>query len=204
MRLTQPIWTLTQQWVRIITWVIGSDILPLVYRIKKDKFQDLWQLRFWFWLWKFDFLVNQSHPELNKRERKDLCRTLDCRKLSLEACMHAAQNESLPLRVVVQVLFSEQARTAMVGGHKTTLPSNIKALLAANGTDTSPPESLSTVTSTPQPQNPRVSCSRMIVDANGESVDVCSKIKQHCLIPSLPKTTMFSKLWLTNHVENEK
>ena len=33
---------------------------------------------------------------------------LDCQKLTLEACTHAAQNERLPLRAVVQVLFFEQ------------------------------------------------------------------------------------------------
>lgn len=35
---------------------------------------------------------------------------MDCQKLSVDACMHAAQNERLPLRVVVQVLFSEQVK----------------------------------------------------------------------------------------------
>lgn len=35
---------------------------------------------------------------------------MDCQKLSFDACMHAAQNERLPLRVVVQVLFSEQVK----------------------------------------------------------------------------------------------
>ncbi|KAM0038338.1 putative NPH3 domain-containing protein [Helianthus debilis subsp. tardiflorus] len=35
---------------------------------------------------------------------------MDCQKLSMDACMHAAQNERLPLRVVVQVLFSEQVK----------------------------------------------------------------------------------------------
>ena len=35
---------------------------------------------------------------------------MNCQKLSLEACTHAAQNERLPLRVVVQVLFFEQLR----------------------------------------------------------------------------------------------
>lgn len=44
--------------------------------------------------------------------------------------MHAAQNERLPLRVVVQVLFFEQVRTAMTGGFLLhDLPGNIKALL---------------------------------------------------------------------------
>lgn len=55
---------------------------------------------------------------------------MDCKKLSMDACMHAAQNERLPLRVVVQVLFFEQVRTAMAGGFlMNDLPSNIKALL---------------------------------------------------------------------------
>ena len=45
--------------------------------------------------------------------------------------MHAAQNELLPLRVVVQVLFFEQARAAQAGGKVTDLPTNIKALLTA-------------------------------------------------------------------------
>jgi hypothetical protein len=35
---------------------------------------------------------------------------MNCQKLSLEACTHAAQNERLPLRVVVQVLYFEQLR----------------------------------------------------------------------------------------------
>lgn len=35
---------------------------------------------------------------------------MNCQKLSLEASIHAAQNERLPLRVIVQVLFFEQLR----------------------------------------------------------------------------------------------
>jgi hypothetical protein len=52
----------------------------------------------------------QSHPWLSEAEREQLCRLMNCQKLSLEACTHAAQNERLPLRVVVQVLFFEQLR----------------------------------------------------------------------------------------------
>ncbi|NP_001130814.1 BTB/POZ domain-containing protein [Zea mays] len=52
----------------------------------------------------------KSHPWLSESEREQLCRLLNCQKLSLEACTHAAQNERLPLRVVVQVLFFEQLR----------------------------------------------------------------------------------------------
>ncbi|KAF1890442.1 hypothetical protein Lal_00041168 [Lupinus albus] len=52
----------------------------------------------------------KAHPTLSEYERKRLCRVMDCQKLSIDACMHAAQNERLPLRVVVQVLFSEQVK----------------------------------------------------------------------------------------------
>ncbi|MED6110842.1 hypothetical protein PIB30_046657 [Stylosanthes scabra] len=89
----------------------------------------------------------KAHPELNKSERKRICRILDCKKLSMEACMHAAQNELLPLRVVVQVLFFEQARAAAAiggGAAKVTttaadLPGNIKALLKAHGIESIDP-----------------------------------------------------------------
>ncbi|MCO5575100.1 hypothetical protein L7F22_028897 [Adiantum nelumboides] len=75
----------------------------------------------------------KEHPGLTKTERKRLCRLMDCKKLSMDASMHAAQNERLPLRVVVQVLFFEQVRTAMAGGFlMNDLPSNIKALLPRN------------------------------------------------------------------------
>ncbi|KAD5318002.1 hypothetical protein E3N88_17948 [Mikania micrantha] len=52
----------------------------------------------------------KAHPTLSEHERKRLCRVMDCQKLSVDACMHAAQNERLPLRIVVQVLFSEQVK----------------------------------------------------------------------------------------------
>ncbi|XP_010272951.1 PREDICTED: root phototropism protein 3-like [Nelumbo nucifera] len=52
----------------------------------------------------------KAHPTLSEHERKRLCRVMDCQKLSMDACMHAAQNERLPLRVVVQVLFAEQVK----------------------------------------------------------------------------------------------
>ncbi|XP_010519572.1 PREDICTED: BTB/POZ domain-containing protein DOT3 isoform X2 [Tarenaya hassleriana] len=57
----------------------------------------------------------KTHPSLSEHDRRRLCKTMNCEKLSLDACMHAAQNDRLPLRTVVQVLFSEQVkmRTAM-------------------------------------------------------------------------------------------
>ncbi|KAF3450328.1 hypothetical protein FNV43_RR06408 [Rhamnella rubrinervis] len=59
----------------------------------------------------------KSHPWLAESDREQLCRLMDCQKLSLEACTHAAQNERLPLRIVVQVLFFEQLqlRTSIAG-----------------------------------------------------------------------------------------
>ncbi|XP_022863610.1 BTB/POZ domain-containing protein At5g17580-like [Olea europaea var. sylvestris] len=49
-----------------------------------------------------------KHRHLTESEREKLCRVLDCNKMSVEAREHAAQNERLPLRVVVQVLFIGQ------------------------------------------------------------------------------------------------
>ncbi|PIA65408.1 hypothetical protein AQUCO_00100711v1 [Aquilegia coerulea] len=50
------------------------------------------------------------HPGASKQERKYLCSLIDSRKLSSEASLHAAQNERLPVRAVIQVLFSEHAK----------------------------------------------------------------------------------------------
>lgn len=50
----------------------------------------------------------KAHSWISELEREMICRVMDCQKLTLEACTHAAQNERLPLRAVVQVLFFEQ------------------------------------------------------------------------------------------------
>lgn len=85
----------------------------------------------------------KSHPDLSKSERKRLCRPLDCKKLSVQACMDAAQNEKLPLRVVVQVLFFEhshaQARSRKAARVPAQLPEKIEALLTA-ASSKPPPE----------------------------------------------------------------
>ncbi|MFS8030704.1 hypothetical protein Hanom_Chr17g01537251 [Helianthus anomalus] len=52
--------------------------------------------------------------------------------------------------------------------------------------------------------NPCVSRSRMKLDADDESGDGFLKVKHNYLIPSRTKKTMFNKLWLLNHDENEK
>ncbi|KAF0901950.1 hypothetical protein E2562_011784 [Oryza meyeriana var. granulata] len=43
------------------------------------------------------------HPNLPKAEKRKISSLMDVKKLSKEACIHAAQNDRLPLRVVVQL-----------------------------------------------------------------------------------------------------
>lgn len=71
----------------------------------------------------------KEHPGISKSDRKRICKLMDCKKLSVDACVHAVQNERLPLRVVVQVLFFEQVRAAASSGSSTPdLPKGIKDL----------------------------------------------------------------------------
>ncbi|CAN1813717.1 BTB/POZ domain-containing protein DOT3 [Linum perenne] len=57
-----------------------------------------------------DIYLKQTHPSLLEHDRKRVCRLMNCEKLSLDACIHAAQNDRLPVRTVIQVLFSEQVK----------------------------------------------------------------------------------------------
>uniref|UniRef100_A0ACD5XVX8 Uncharacterized protein n=1 Tax=Avena sativa TaxID=4498 RepID=A0ACD5XVX8_AVESA len=52
----------------------------------------------------------KEHPNINKAEKKKICSLVDVKKLSTDACVHATQNDRLPLRVVVQVLFFQQLK----------------------------------------------------------------------------------------------
>ncbi|PSS02645.1 BTB/POZ domain-containing protein [Actinidia chinensis var. chinensis] len=71
----------------------------------------------------------KEHPGISKSERKSICRLMDCKKLSVDGCMHAVQNERLPLRTVVQVLYFEQVRAAASSGSSTPdLPKTIRDL----------------------------------------------------------------------------
>ncbi|KAJ7967565.1 BTB/POZ domain-containing protein [Quillaja saponaria] len=71
----------------------------------------------------------KEHPGISKSDRKRICKLMDCKKLSVDACMHAVQNERLPLRVVVQVLYFEQVRVAASSGTSTPdLPKGFKDL----------------------------------------------------------------------------
>lgn len=80
----------------------------------------------------------QEHPGISKSDRKKICRLMDCRKLSADACMHAVQNERLPLRVVVQVLFFEQVRATSSAGNSTPeLPRSALMPIGSHGSSRS-------------------------------------------------------------------
>ncbi|XP_073293926.1 BTB/POZ domain-containing protein At5g66560-like isoform X1 [Primulina huaijiensis] len=74
----------------------------------------------------------KAHPWLSEAEREKICGVLDYQKLTLEACTHAAQNERLPLRAVVQVLFFEQLqlRHAIAGTNHITADAGTSAELS--------------------------------------------------------------------------
>ncbi|XP_048556302.1 BTB/POZ domain-containing protein At5g66560-like [Triticum urartu] len=82
--------------------------------LKTDKFCDLaWALPdgarvYDDGLYRAVDIYIKAHPALREEEKEKVSGVVDGRKLTLEACTHAAQNERLPLRTVVQVLFFEQ------------------------------------------------------------------------------------------------
>ncbi|KAF0888345.1 hypothetical protein E2562_014170 [Oryza meyeriana var. granulata] len=82
--------------------------------LKPDKFCDLaWALPdgarvYDDGLYRAVDIYLKAHPGLREEEKEKVSGVVDGRKLTLEACTHAAQNERLPLRTVVQVLFFEQ------------------------------------------------------------------------------------------------
>ncbi|KAL1195483.1 BTB/POZ domain-containing protein [Cardamine amara subsp. amara] len=50
----------------------------------------------------------ESHRYLTESEKMEVCKVLECSKLSQEGCEQAGKNQRLPLRIVVQVLFASQ------------------------------------------------------------------------------------------------
>ncbi|KAL7600044.1 hypothetical protein Lser_V15G22426 [Lactuca serriola] len=52
----------------------------------------------------------KAHPSLSEHDRRRLCRAMECQKLSIDACTHAARNDRLPVRTVMQVLLAEQLK----------------------------------------------------------------------------------------------
>lgn len=142
--------------------------------------------------------------------------------------MHAAQNEMLPLRVVVQVLFFEQARVAMAGGHVTELPSNIKALLtkaagfSEKGVTMNCTSALETYDSEwssasgPKCQMTKVATLKMKLEEDDNDMELeqvmvrdglmrssSSRFRALFPIPSMPKRIL-SKIWTLNRSVSER
>lgn len=57
------------------------------------------------------FYILQAHPNISQEEKGEVCKHLNCQKLSLETCIEAVQNELMPLRLIVQALFVQQLNT---------------------------------------------------------------------------------------------
>ncbi|XP_058758871.1 BTB/POZ domain-containing protein DOT3-like [Vicia villosa] len=76
----------------------------------------------------------KTHPSLTDHDRRRLCKIMNCEKLSLDACLHAAQNDRLPLRTVVQVLFAEQVKMRAAMQEKEPAQSGINSEHEVNQT----------------------------------------------------------------------
>lgn len=159
----------------------------------------------------------KEHPGISKSERKKICRLMDCRKLSPDACLHAVQNERLPLRVVVQVLFFEQMRAsaASAGDSTPDLPSSIRALLPGSGSHGS---SRSTTTNTEDDWDaiPTIEEIRALKgelaalklgngDRNGSDIakNNAEKVSGNKMKGMLISKKIFSKLWLNKDRNGE-
>lgn len=79
----------------------------------------------------------KAHSGVSKQERKLLCRLIDTRKLSPEASLHASQNERLPVRAVIQVLFSEQNKLTRQVDHSGPLMGGLRSPNQSSGLDLS-------------------------------------------------------------------
>ncbi|KAI3975551.1 hypothetical protein MKX01_002383 [Papaver californicum] len=86
--------------VPVSSFIEFSQSIPAVARPVQDR------------LYRAIDIYLKEHPSLTKSERKKICGLMDVKKLTVNASMHAAQNERLPLCVVVQVLYFEQIRGA--------------------------------------------------------------------------------------------
>ncbi|CAM8947220.1 unnamed protein product [Rhodiola kirilowii] len=153
----------------------------------------------------------EAHPDLGKNERKRMCRILDCGKLSMEASAHAAHNEKLPLRVVVQLLFLEHSKIVMSKSHRPA--DEQKTVLASNGPSTpchGKEDQWNTTTGglkSPKPVHPSLREEEMDEEEDETAADGIKNscmLKNLCVIPARPKK-MLSKLWPVNsRVPNER
>ncbi|XP_030482883.2 BTB/POZ domain-containing protein NPY1 [Cannabis sativa] len=133
----------------------------------------------------------KEHHSLTKSDKKKICGLMDVKKLTTNASMHAAQNERLPLRVVVQVLFFEQVRAS--------------AAAAQPAVNNHPRDASPSATNTDEEE-----CEKPAVAAqkckNGKLAKKSSKNSRSGLqlLPSRSRR-IFDKLWAVGkggHVEN--
>ncbi|KAJ6743854.1 BTB/POZ DOMAIN-CONTAINING PROTEIN NPY1 [Salix viminalis] len=145
----------------------------------------------------------KEHVSLTKAEKKKICGLMDVKKLTTDASTHAAQNELLPLRVVVQVLFFEQVRAAS-GVHAL----NNNARDTSNSTTNTDEEWEKTAADgnkSLMKQMSRTKIKDEDFQTNGELLKKNSKSTKNGaqLLPSRSKR-IFDRLWVVGrgHVEN--
>ncbi|XP_039057155.1 BTB/POZ domain-containing protein NPY1-like isoform X2 [Hibiscus syriacus] len=146
----------------------------------------------------------KKHPSLTKDERKNLCGLMDVKKLTMDASIHAAQNERLPLRVVVQVLFFEQVRATTAGAQ--SLNNNpCGASHSTTNTDEESEKTAAEVCKSLDQQMSQVKITRDEFQKNGKLAKSNSKNSNSDvqLLPSRSRK-IFDKLWGfgKGHVEN--
>ncbi|KAF9665946.1 hypothetical protein SADUNF_Sadunf16G0178000 [Salix dunnii] len=148
----------------------------------------------------------KGHPGISKGERKRICKLMDCKKLSVDACMHAMQNDRLPLRVVVQVLFFEQVRAAASSGSSTPdLPKSIRDLnngsqRSSRSTTANTEEDWDAVASAEELKalKEEVASLRLANGRNGVDKAVSNKLKG-----MLKSKKIFTKLWSSKGEKGE-
>ncbi|CAF2213783.1 unnamed protein product [Brassica rapa subsp. narinosa] len=74
----------------------------------------------------------KAHPDVTKQERRRLCGLIGIKKLSMEASLHAAENPRLPVRTIIQILFTEQTKLSH-GRHNNSIDSEISRLRTGIG-----------------------------------------------------------------------
>lgn len=126
--------------------------------------------------------LKQEHQNISKGEKKKLCSLLDSRRLSPDACAHAVQNDRLPLRLVVQVLFHEQARASASSVSGSSNRADNSSVVTSYGSSRSAATTLTTTTTTTEDDSwdgsdPSVEVREKRHAANGDVVHGVSSAK---------------------------
>jgi hypothetical protein len=140
---------------------------------------------------------------MTKAEKKKICGLMDVKKLTTDASTHAAQNERLPLRVVVQVLFFEQVRAA--SGVQALSNNARDTLNSTTNTDEELEKTAADGNKSLMKQMSRMKIKDEDFLKNGKLRKKNSKITKNGvqLLPSRSKR-IFDRLWVVarGHVEN--